>query len=231
MTLQEKDKTILAAGSVLIVLAAAYFWTWPVLEHQNLLIKEIHDLKSEMRNPKYNEGDLDAMNHQIEELVNEISSLKAQIPSSARRGILIRDLETLARNNMIEIKSFTPKDAIAIAMGGQEINKRIKNQMRKKNQNLPKGKVLKTVINIDSSGKFQDYRNFFEGIISYYKAVDISDINMTKASDKSGAKGGGEDARFAKGRGASIMDSIQDDTLNVTFTLNAYTTIPNDEQG
>ncbi len=231
MTLQEKDKTILAIGSVLIVLAAGYFWTWPVINEQNTLIKEIHDLKSEMRNPKYKEEDIDALNHQIEELVNEISSLKAQIPSTARRGILIRDLETLARNNMIEIKSFTPKDAIAIAMGGQEINKRIKNQMRKKNQNLPKGKVLKTVINIDSSGKFQDYRNFFEGIISYYKAVDISDINMTKASDKAGGAGGAVDARFAKGRGASIMDSIQDDTLNVTFTLNAYTTIPNDEQG
>ena len=63
MALQEKDKTILAIGSVLVVLAAAYFWTWPVINQQNALIKDIHDLKSEMRNPKYNEDDLDAMNN------------------------------------------------------------------------------------------------------------------------------------------------------------------------
>ncbi len=229
MALQEKEKTILAAASALVVVATAYFWTLPVLNEQNKFIKDIHDLKAEMRNPKYREEDIEVLTKELENLNNEIGSLKAQIPSSARRGILIRDLETLARNNMIEIKSFVPREAVAIAMGGQEINKRIKTQMRKKNQIAPKGKVLKTAINIDSSGKFQDYRNFFEGIITYYKAVDISDINITRVGDK--AAGAVQDARFSKGRGASIMDSIQDDTLSVTFTLNAYTSIPNDEQG
>ncbi len=230
MALQEKEKTILAITSVAIVIAAGYFWTMPVLDQQNKLIKEIKDLKTEMRNPRYSEEDIDALNIVLSDLNNEIDSLKAQIPNAARRGILIRDLETLARNNMIEIKSFIPKDAVAIALGGQEINKRIKTQIRKKNQSVPKGKVLKTAITIDSSGKYQDYRNFFEGIISYYKAVDISDINISKVGDKGANSKGGEDARFSKGRGASIMDSIQDDTLNVSFTLNAYTTIPNNEQ-
>jgi|GEM_PF-2581716 len=229
MALQEKEKTILAATSALIVAATGYFWTLPVFDEQNKLIKEIHDLKAEMRNPRYREEDIDALTQQIEDINNEVGSLKAQIPSSARRGILIRDLETLARNNMIEIKSFVPKEAVSIAMGGQEINKRIKAQMRnKKNQTMLKGKVMKTAITIDSTGKFGDYRNFFEGIISYYKAVDISDINITRIGDK--AAGAVQDARFSKGRGASIMDSIQDDTLSVSFTLNAYTSIPNNEQ-
>ncbi len=230
MALQEKEKTILAITSVAVVIATGYFWTMPVLDYQNKLIKEIKDLKNEMRNPRFREEDIDALNIVITDLNNEIGSLKAQIPPAARRGILIRDLETLARNNMIEIKSFIPKEAVAIALGGQEINKRIKTQIRKKNQTVPKGKVLKTAITIDSTGKYQDYRNFFEGIIAYYKAVDISDINIAKIGDK-GANGKvGEDARFSKGRGASIMDSIQDDTLSVSFTLNAYTTIPNNEQ-
>ncbi len=228
MPLQEREKTILAVSSVAIVAATAYFWTLPILEQQNKFIHDIRSLKTEMRHPRYREEDLETLQTEITALVDEITALKTQIPSSSRRGILIRDLEALARNNLIEIKSFVPREATAIAMGGQEINKRVQAQMRKKKQNLPKGKVLKTSINIDSSGKFQDYRNFFEGLITYYKAVDISDINITRQGDKS--SGTNQDARFAKGRGASIIDSVQDDTLNVSFTLNAYTSIPENEQ-
>jgi len=160
-------------------------------------------------------------------LRKEIETLKYQIPKNEQRGFLIRDLENLAHENNIDLKSFIPKDAVAVAMGGQEISKRIQYQMRKKNKSVPTGKVLKTIIQIDSSGEFEDYRNFFEDILTYYRAVEISDITISKAADPNAAGGVvGVDTRFSKGRGASMQESLDNTTLNVSFTLNAFTALP-----
>lgn len=223
MELKENEKTILAALSFAVVFGVYWLWTKPVLEDQKVTKTEINQLRSDISRPKYSQEDIDNLSEEVSVLNKEIETLKFQLPNSEQRGILIRDLENLARENNIDLQSFVPREAVSIAIGGQEISQRLVAQMRKSKKSIPTGKVLKTVIQIDSTGEFEDYRNFFEDIITYYRAVEVSDISISKAADPNAA--GVADTRFGRGRSQNLVDSLESNRLAVAFTLNAFTAL------
>ena len=50
----------------------------------------------------------------------------------------------------------------------------------KKGKNL-EPKVLKTVIEIESLGDFIDYQKFFADVITYYRAVEVTELLIARA--------------------------------------------------
>ena len=110
-------------------------------------------------------------------------------------------------------------------MTGKEIDKRASKYQRKsKALEQRKAKVLKTIINIDASGKFGDIMNFFQDIITYYRAVEVSDLVLTRAG---ASKRNSVDKRFGGGRNREDpVQAARNMTLNISFTLLAYTSLP-----
>lgn len=226
MILKEREKNILAVISVAAVVLMYFYWTKGTIDRNGQILVEIKAIRKELGSPKVNHSDLEDLKKDIDTLNDEIRSLKFQIPETEKRDFLIRDLEALARKNGIELISFLPKEAIAVTLGGQEINEKLKKYLLKRKRTSVKGKVLRTVINIDSTGVFESYRKFFQDLILYYRAVDVADIVMSRANV---AAKSGTDKRFGRGgRGKNTLESYQDTTLNVSFTLYAYTAIHED---
>lgn len=226
MDLQEREKNIIAVLSVIIVICTYFFLLKPSLDNSKALKDKINGYLKELKDPKVNRETIDAKEQVVSTLKEEIALLKAQIPETEKRDFLIRDLETLAKKNNIEIFSFLPKEAVPVTMAGREITARDKKRnSRSGGQNLEemRAKVLKTVINIDSKGRFEDYNRFFSDIITYYRAVEVSDLIIAKGL---AAGGGGEDKRFSKKRDKDPLASAKETSLNVSFTLLAYTAMP-----
>lgn len=227
MVIQEREKNILAILSVIAVLAIYWYIFKPSGQKYHTLKSNITNLQAELRDPSITEDSLKEIKELVEDLNKEIILLNKQLPPTEERGFLIKDLEELAKENKIGLISFVPKDAIPVTISGKEINPRI-NKLKRKSDELEslRGKVLKTTINIESTGKFNDYAKFFGDIITYYRAVEVSDIIITRAGVSARM---GEDKRFSRSR--SSKDPLEDAKnmdLNVNFTLLAYTSLPND---
>lgn len=226
MVIQEREKNILAILSVgLVVLIFMYVFK-PSGTKYHQLKSDIQRIQAELREPPATEESLKEMKDTVESLINDIKMLNEQLPVTEERGFLIKDLEDLAKENKIEISSFVPKEAVPVTMAGKEINPRMK-KYRKSSDALEEmhAKVLKTIISIDSKGKFNDYANFFADIITYYRAVEVSDLIITRGGVSAKM---GQDKRFAQSR--SSKDPLEDAKnmdLNVSFTLYAYTSLPN----
>ncbi len=222
LVIQEKEKNILVVLSVIVVAACFIMIYKPTSDESKKLRQELRAVKAELSRPEVSREQLVAFRASIDAIRLEIDSLVNQIPNSEDRGFLVRDLEELARKNKIELISFMPKEAVPITITGQEINKRSKFNKKQKNLQEQHAKVLKTVISIDSKGKFEQYTNFFRDVIAYYRAVEISDIAMSKST---ATKGMGSDKRFTQGstRGADPLEQARNTDLNVSFTLLAYT--------
>ncbi len=220
MIIQEREKNILAILSVAIVICTYWYGLKPSLEQAGIFQSEVNRLEEELRHPRITPEKLKELEEGISAVQTEISTLSAQIPASEDRGFLIRDLERLARKNNIEIISFIPKEAVPVTMGGKEITKRMK-RSKKQLQDLEEfhAKVLKTVISIDSHGSFENYNKFFDDVLTYYKAVEISDLVIAKGS----SAGMGDDKRFAKKTSKDPVADARNASLNVSFTLLAYT--------
>lgn len=221
-TLKEREKNILAILSLALTVALFFIVVKPQIDKKSENLEEIKKLQAALKKPKVKKEDIDALLKEINALKTSISTLKAQVPKTEKRGFLIRDLEELAKSNKIELISFMPKEAIAVTLGGQEINEKMKRHLKRKKRTTVKGKVLKTVINIDSSGLFKDYKKLFSDIIRYYRAVEVADVVISRA----GVKAQGVDKRFAqKSRGDDLLTQFKDQNLNVSFTLYAYTSL------
>ncbi|MDA0772283.1 MAG: hypothetical protein O3C63_05010 [Cyanobacteria bacterium] len=226
MELQEREKNIIAVFSVIVVICTYFFLLKPSQVAHKELKTKISNFQKELRNPQVDDEKIIAIEEAVNALKLEISTVKAQIPETEKRGFLIRDIETLAKKNNIEIISFLPKDAVPVTMTGRDITARDKKRNRRAGaMNLEEmhAKVLKTVINIDSSGRFEDYSRFFRDTITYYRAVEISDLIIAKGV---AASGRGEDKRFSKKRNNDPLAAAKETSLNVNFTLLAYTSIP-----
>lgn len=226
VVIQEREKNILAILSVIIVLLVYWYVFRPSGQKYHQLKNDIKQLQTELREPSVTKDMLEEIQEKVDTLRKEIRVLNEQLPLTEKRGFLIKDLEDLAKENNIEIMSFIPKEAVPVTMAGKEITPKIK-KYRKRSEALEEmhAKVLKTVINIDSKGKFKDYTNFFADIITYYRAVELSDLIITRAGV---ANKIGQDKRFARSR--SSKDPLEDAKnmdLNVSFTLYAYTSLPN----
>ena len=225
MVIQEREKNILAILSIFAVLLVFWYVFKPSGEKYKLLKSDIQKLQAELREPSVTDESLKEMREKVESLTADISRLNQQLPLTEKRGFLIKDLEDLAKENSIEIASFVPKEAIPVTMAGKEISPKMK-KYRKKSRTLEDmhAKVLKTVISIDSSGKFKDYTNFFADIITYYRAVEVSDLIITRAGTSAKV---GQDKRFARSRsGKDPLADAKNMDLNVSFTLYAYTSLP-----
>ncbi len=230
MELQEREKNILAGLSVVLVVLVYLYIFQPSGEKYHNLQKEVKQLQSQLRDPQYKKEDLEKAEAQVALLKKEIKTLNYQLPLTEKRGFLIRDLESLAKENKIELISFLPKEAVPVTMTGKEIDtRRSSSRYRKKSQELEEqhAKVLKTIINIDSKGKFADYSKFFSDIITYYRAVEISDLIIARGA---AAAKMGQDKRFSKKRsGDDPLEEATNSELAVSFTLLAYTSLPNNE--
>lgn len=227
--LQEREKNILAIVSVLIVLLTIWFLFKPTLSEYIRLRKEIDMLKQEAIDPVLTKKKIQALNIELKQLGVEINDLRKQVPESDKRNFLIRDLEDLARENQIELLSFMPKDAVPVTMQGKEIDPRMK-KYRAEQQSIEEShaKVLKTVINIDSKGKFANYKKFFEEILTYYRAVEVSDLIITRSGVASGM---GQDKRFNPKSGKKDpLEAARNTDLSISFTLLAYTSLSDMDQ-
>ncbi len=224
MILQEREKTILAILSVIAVICIYWFLLKPSQAENHQIKTDITRLQRELREPDVTPEKLQKLEETVELLNKEIVSLQAQIPEHQERGFLIRDLEQLAKKNNIELISFLPKEAIPVTMSGKEITPRSRTARRNKNQSLEEmhAKVLKTVITIDSKGRFEDYNKFFADVLMYYRAVEVSDLIIAKGA----ASGLGEDKRFSQNRSKDPLADARNTQLSVSFTLFAYTGIP-----
>jgi Tfp pilus assembly protein PilO len=227
VVIQEREKNILAILSVIAALAIYWYVFKPSGEKYHTLKANIANLQAELRDPSVTEHALKEIKEIVEDLSKEISILNKQLPPTEERGFLIKDLEELAKENKIGIVSFVPKDAVPVTMSGKEINPR-GTKLRRKSDELEslRGKVLKTTITIESSGKFNDYSKFFGDIITYYRAVEVSDVIITRAGVSARM---GEDKRFSRSRASKDpLEDAKNMDLNVNFTLLAYTSLPND---
>lgn len=224
--LQDREKNILALVFVALVVCLYLFLTSPLIEKNGEIKTEIKEIEKALEAPKVKAKDLEKMQKEINAIKYQINRLKLQIPKTEKRGFLIRDLESITKLNNIEIISFIPKEAISVTLGGQEITSKLKRYLKRKKKASVKGKVLKTAINIDSTGDFQDYKKLFEDVMTYYRAVEVADITISKA----GTGDRGVDKRFGQKRKRveNILDQFANNTLNVSFTLFAYTLIPDE---
>ena len=161
-SLQEREKNILAVTTAAVIVALYFFVTAPVIERNTSYKNEIIELEKTLQEPQVEVKDLQKKQKEINTLKKQINSIKLQIPKTEKRGFLIRDLESLTKLNNIEIVSFLPKEAISVTLGGQEITPKLKRYLERKKKALVQGKVLKTSINIDSSGEFESYKKLFE---------------------------------------------------------------------
>lgn len=221
LNLQEREKNILAGLSVALIVFVFFFVTKPSIDKHSTLKNTIISLEKEIKSPKATREDIEQFKKEIETLTKDIETLKYQIPNTEKRGFLIRDLENLARKNGIEVLSFVPQEAIAVSLSGQEISNKVKRYLKRKKRSQVKGKVMKTIINIESNGSFTQYKKFFKDIITYYRAVEVSNIEIAKGS---GGKKRGVDKRFArKTKGLDALTEYEDPTLSVSFDLYAYT--------
>lgn len=229
MNLQEREKNIIAGLFVVIVFILFFVVYKPSVEKNDNLKNQVNSLKSELAKPIVTRDSVKELQEKVDEIKAQIVELNQQLPLTEERGFLIKDLEDLAKENHIEISSFIPKEAIPITMSGKEIDPRA-SRYQKKTQALEQrqAKVLKTVISIDASGNFNDIMGFFEDIITYYRAVEVSDLVITRA----GAAGGkSADKRF--GGGKTREDPVQaarNMNLNISFTLLAFTSIEEPKQ-
>jgi Tfp pilus assembly protein PilO len=227
MDLQEREKNIIAALCVVIVFCLFFFVYQPSVEKNTSLKQEVKSLKSELAKPIVTKDSVIELQEKVNEIKAEIIALNQQLPETEKRGFLIKDIEDLAKENNIEITSFIPKEAIPITMTGKEIDQRA-SKYRKKTNALEQrqAKVLKTVISIDANGKFSDIMSFFQDIITYYRAVEVSDLILTRAGASAKQS---VDKRFGGGR--SKEDPVQaarNMSLNISFTLLAFTSIPDE---
>lgn len=227
MDLQEREKNIIAGLSVVIVLCLFFFIYKPSVDSNSDLKNQVHSLKSELAKPIVTKDSVMALQEQVDQIKAEILTLNQQLPQTEKRGFLIKDIEDLAKENNIEISSFIPKEAIPITMSGKEIDQRA-SKYRKKTNALEqrKAKVLKTVISIDASGKFADIMSFFQDVITYYRAVEVNDLILTRAGASSKKS---VDKRFGGGRNREDpVQAARNMTLNISFTLLAFTSIPDE---
>lgn len=225
MDLQEREKNILAGLCVLVIFLLFFMLYQPSSEKNASLRNEVQSLKSELAKPIVTKDSVMELSEKVEQIKAEINELNQQLPLTEKRGFLIKDIEELAKENKIEISSFIPKEAIPITMSGKEIDQR-SSRYRKKTQAFEqrKAKVLKTVINIDASGKFSDIMSFFQDIITYYRAVEVSDLILTRAGTNAKSS---VDKRFGGSRTREDpLQAARNMTLNVSFTLLAFTSIP-----
>lgn len=224
MVLQEKEKNILAILSVILVICTYWLLLRPAIGTNQDLKKSVAQYKREIGDPEQSKHKVKELQAEVDSIKKEISALRDQLPSTEKREFLIRDLEALARKNNIELISFMPKDAVPVTMAGKEITPRMLRSKKKLPQNNLEemhAKVLRTAINIDSQGRFEDYNNFFADVITYYRAVEISDIIMAKGA----SAGMGQDKRFAPKTTKNPLQNAQNNRLSVSFTLLAYTSI------
>jgi len=226
MIIQEREKNILAILSIAIVMVVFLYILKPSLDESTKLNADILALEEQLKEPKVTREKLQETKDNIDTILRDISALKDQLPLSEKRGFLVRDLELLAKENNIEIISFMPKDALAITIAGKEIMPAKNTRAKKKTVQLEEqhAMVLKTIINIESRGKFASYNKFFSDIITYYRAVEVSNLTITRSGI---AAQMGADKRFTGAkRQSSPLDEAQNTDLNVSFTLLAYTSIP-----
>jgi Tfp pilus assembly protein PilO len=226
MIIQEREKNILAILSVAIAVVVFLYVLKPSLDESNKLNTEIQALQDQLREPQVTREKLQETRDNLDSIIKDIDTLKDQLPLSEKRGFLVRDLELLAKENNIEIISFMPKDALAITIAGKEIMPNKKSYSKRKTLQLEEqhAMVLKTIINIESRGKFASYNKFFSDIITYYRAVEVSNLTITRSGV---AAQMGADKRFSGAkRSSSPLDEAQNTDLNVSFTLLAYTSIP-----
>ena len=223
--MKTREKNIVLVLCAAITVSIYFILTQPLVQKNFEYKNEISKLRLALDKPKTTKKGLDKLVKETSELKTFIELLKSQVPNTEKRGFLIRDLEALAKENNIELISFLPKEAISVTVGGQEITEKLKRHLQRKKTAVIRGKVLKTVINIDSIGAFEDYKKLFRDIITYYRAIEIADVTVSK----SGAKDIGVDKRFAqKARGDDLLEQYKDQTLSVSFTLYAYTSLEND---
>jgi len=222
--LQDREKKILAIASVILVITVFWFIFRPAFEKHAELKTTVSTLEDQINNSKITPKSLGELKDKLGLLDDEITALLQQLPTTEKRGFLIRDIENLARASNIEINSFVPKDAVPVTMSGKEIKAQM-TRARAQRMQLEEqhAKVLKTVSNIDAAGKFDRLTKFLTDIITYYRAVEVTDISITRAGI---AQRSNVDKRF--GGGGGIKDPLaeaKNTNLNVTFTLIAYTAI------
>lgn len=225
MDFQEREKNIIAGLCVVIVFCLFFFVYKPSGDKNALLKQEVNSLKSELAKPIVTKDSVIALQEKVDEIKAEIYALNQQLPLTEKRGFLIKDIEALAKENNIDISSFIPKEAVPITMSGKEIDQRA-SKYRKKTNALEqrKAKVLKTIISIDATGKFNDIMSFFQDVITYYRAVEVSDLILTRSS---GSKQQSVDKRFGGGRTREDpVQAARNMNLNISFTLLAFTSIP-----
>ena len=224
MEFQEREKNILAILCVVIVFCLFFFVYQPSSTQHSDLKNQVKSLKSELAKPIVTKDSVKDLEEKVAEIKATIRDLNMQLPETEKRGFLIKDIESLAKENKIDIESFVPKEAIPITMSGKEIDQRASKYQRKTRAlEQRKAKVLKTVISIDASGKFADIMSFFQDIITYYRAVEVSDLILTRAG---ASKTASVDKRFGGGRTREDpLQAARNMTLNISFTLLAYTSI------
>jgi len=223
--LQEREKNILAIISVIAVIVLFWFILKPLLGESSRLGTEIKRLENEIEDPRITKKKIKIANDRIIDLQKDIAALLLQLPETEKRGFLLRDIEDLATENHIEIMSFIPKEAIPVTMSGKEIDQRMKKYKRAAHQALEEqhAKVLRTVINIEAKGKYADLNKFLDGVMTYYRAVEITDITITRSGI---AASMGVDKRFSKkGRSKDLVEEASNTDLNINFTLVAYTAL------
>jgi Tfp pilus assembly protein PilO len=224
MDLQDREKNIIAALCLIIVACLFYFVYKPSGDKNTDLKNQVKSLKSELAKPIITKDLVIELQEKVDQIKAEILALNQQLPETEKRGFLIKDLEELAKENNIEISSFIPKEAIPITMSGKEIDQRASKYQRKAaSLEQRQAKVLKTVISIDASGKFSDIMNFFQDVITYYRAVEVTDLILTRAGENSKKS---VDKRFGGGRTrGDPVQAARNMQLNISFTLLAFTSI------
>jgi Tfp pilus assembly protein PilO len=223
----------LQSALIIFALALATFFLWTKPSFENYLTKneEIKKFREVLSEPKATKQELAKLKAELKSIVDEIVILEDQIPMSEERGFLVKDLEDLALKHEIDLINFLPKNAVPVNYDGFEIDKRLKSKARGKtliNDSFFEPKVLKTSISIDSKGAFEKYLAFFSELNQYYRAVEVSDLVISRSSEKAGM---GQDPRFSVKRSRSTsLKEKKSPLLNVAFTLQSYTSVSADDR-
>ncbi len=162
--LSVREKTLLAVVLVILVGGGFYLWLYePIQAEIRTLENEISIIERNISRARISSRQLPQLREEYQELERELERFQILIPTEEQVSEFLRDLEGLARNLDLKLKTFRP--------GGM----------------TPRDEYGEVAFRLNLSGRFQNVILFLTALEEFKRIVNIRDISM------SGAEGEGRD--------------------------------------
>lgn len=148
---------LLILGVLIVAIVGAFVWFLFLPEYEKLgeMDQEIARLEADYRQKKQIADNLPKFKAEYAKLEEQLQEALTQLPNSKEIPTLLTNLATLARDNGLEVKTFTPRG---------EINK---------------GFYAEVPASLDLVGTYHQVAQFAEAVSKLSRIVNLGDLNFT----------------------------------------------------